>query len=473
MLRRAVAPALALAAVASALAFRLYVVAGWHASAGDGLQYYELSQSLLRDHELAFGPGKAPQYSRLPGYPLFLAAVVHKTPIELHEHLWRAAQANAVLDVASALLVLLMVRRRFGRAAGWAAFAAVIVCPMLLFLSTYGLSESLATFLTTLTLFFALRRGWGWAVAAGAACGLLQLVRIDGCAILPAVALALWLGATSWRQRLARGALFAVAAMLVFAPWPIRNYRRFAAPHFEGTAWMRQDGQPLPLGMMRWMRTWGTGAWGQDFPLLKVASDGYLTVTRAGIILPAMYDSEAERARIVDLFERYNKVGLLPAVDAEFDKLAAERRARAPFRTFVTLPLHRFVAEWRPMPEWELPVRSRILHLPAWRGAYNVFERLLFALALAGAVACWRRDRGFVAIIVAVVGARAALHAIAHPFPVERYMVESFPAMMALSGAAIALGAGWALRRWLPAGERARDQRQAVLPPEEVLAHAK
>lgn len=471
--RRLLAAALALAAVAAALAFRLYVVAGWHASAGDGLQYFDLSQSLLRDHRLAFAADKPLQYSRLPGYPLFLAAVVHKTPIELHEHLWRAAQANALLDVGSALLVMLMVRRRFGRGAAWAAFAAVIVCPMLIFMSTYGLAESLATFLTTLTIFCALRAGWGWAVAAGVACGLLQLVRIDGFAVLPPVALALWLGATTWRQRLARGALFAVAAALVFAPWPIRNHKAFGAPHFEGTAWMRQDGQPLPLGMMRWMRSWGTGAWGEDFPLLKVANDGYLTVTRGGIILPVMYDSEAERARIADLFERYNRVGLLPAVDAEFDKLADERRARAPFRYWVVLPLRRLFAEWTPMPEWELPVRSRILHLPAWRKAYDVFERLLFALAFVGALAWWRRDRALVAILVAVVGARAALHAIAHPFPVERYMVESFPAMMALAGAALALAAERALRGRIPAGERARDQRQAVLPPEEVLADAK
>ncbi|HEX8951910.1 MAG TPA: hypothetical protein VF945_08695, partial [Polyangia bacterium] len=417
----------------------------------------------------AFAPEKPLQYSRLPGYPLFLAAIVHQSPIELHSHLWIAAQANAWLDLASALLVLLMVRdRRLGLGAAWAAFAAVVVCPMLIFMSTYGLSESLATFLTTLTLFCALRSGWAWAIAGGAAFGLLQLVRIDGFAILPAVALALWFGATTGRQRLGRGALFLLTAALVFAPWPIRNYRAFGAPHFEGTAWMRQDGQPLPLGMMRWMRTWGTGAWGQDFPLLKVANDGYLKTDRGGILLSAMYDSDAEKALVIDLFERYNKKGLTPELDAEFDRLAAMRRARAPLRSYVGLPLRRFVAEWTPMPEWELPVRSRALHLPAWREAYNVFERFLFALALVGAVALWRRDARLVAIVVAAVGARAALHAIAHPFPVERYMVESFPAMMALAGSSVLV-----LRRRVPARERASDEREAVLPPEEMLANQK
>jgi 4-amino-4-deoxy-L-arabinose transferase-like glycosyltransferase len=457
--RTLLAFALALAVVAGALAFRLYVVAGWHAPAGDGLQYYSLSQSLIFDHRLAFGIQKPLQYSRLPGYPLFLAAVVHQAPLPLHTHLWIASQANAWLDLMSAILVFLVLRhRRLGLGAAWAAFFAVVSCPLLIFLSCYGLSESLATFLTTLTLFCALRGGRWWAVATGVACALLQLVRIDGFAILPAVALAFWLSTTSWRERLIRGALCAVAAMVVFAPWPIRNYRTFGELHPQGTAWMRQDGRPLPLGMMHWMRSWGTGAWGQDFPLLKVANDGYLKTDRGGILLPVMYDSDAEKATVIALFERYNRHGLTADVDAAFDRLARERRRRAPFHNFVTLPLQRFVAEWTPMPEWELPVRSTILHLPAWRAAYNVFERVLFALALVGALMLWRRDAGFVAIIVVVVGARAALHAAAHPFPVERYMVESFPAMMALTGVGVALSAAAVrarLRRRVPAGERA------------------
>jgi 4-amino-4-deoxy-L-arabinose transferase-like glycosyltransferase len=458
--RALVTGAIALAVVGGALAFRLAVVNSWHAPAGDGLQYYALSQTIEADHRFAFGANKPPQYSRLPGYPLFLAAVVHEAPTPLHTHLWKATMANALLDVATALLVFLIVRdRRLCLGAATAAFVAVIVCPMLLFLSCYGLSESLATFLTTLTLFLALRDGRRWALAAGAAFGLLQLTRIDGFALLPALALALYFGARAWRERLVRAALFAVAAVVVFSPWPIRNMVRFGAPHFEGTAWMRQDGTPLPLGMMRWMRTWGTGEWGQDFALLKVANDGYLKVDRGGIVLPAMYDNDAERALVVSIFEHYNHGGLTPTVDAEFERLAQIRKQQSLYRYYVKLPLLRLRAEWTPMVEWELPMRTRVLHLPASRHLYDIFERVLFALALLGAAMLARRDARFVAIIVAVVGARAALHAFAHPFPVERYMVESFPAMMALTGCGVMLPIAWArarrLRGRVPAAERA------------------
>jgi 4-amino-4-deoxy-L-arabinose transferase-like glycosyltransferase len=458
--RALVTAAIALAVVGGALVFRLLVVNSWHAPAGDGLQYYALSQSILSDHRFAFAATKPPQFSRLPGYPLFLAAVVHEAPTPLHTHLWKATMGNAVLDVASALLVFVLVRdRRLGLGAATAAFVAVIVCPMLLFLSCYGLSESLATFLTTLTLFLALRDGRRWALAAGAAFGLLQLTRIDGFAILPAIALAIYWGARAWRERIARVALFAVAAIVVFSPWPIRNLVRFGAPHPEGTAWMRQDGTPLPLGMMRWMRTWGTGAWGQDFALLKVANDGYLKIDRGGIVLPAMYDNAAERALVINIFEHYNHGGMTPAVDAEFERLADARKHQSAFRYYIKLPLMRLWAEWTPIVEWELPMRTRLLHLPESRHVYDVFERVLFALALLGAALLARRDARLVAIVVAVVGARAALHAFAHPFPVERYMVESFPAMMTLTGCGVVLPIAWASARWLrrrvPAAERA------------------
>jgi 4-amino-4-deoxy-L-arabinose transferase-like glycosyltransferase len=452
--------ALALAIIGGALAFRLAVVNSWHAPAGDGLQYYALSQSILKDHRFAFAADKPPQYSRLPGYPLFLAAVVHEAPTPLHTHLWKATMGNALLDVASALLIFLIVRqRRLGLGAATAAFVAVIVCPMLLFLSCYGLSESLATFLTTLTLYCALRDGRRWAAGAGAAFGLLQLTRIDGFALLPAIALAFFWGVPAWRERLIRGVLFVVTAAVVFSPWPIRNQIRFGAPHFEGTAWMRQDGTPLPLGMMRWMRTWGTGEWGQDFALLKVANQGWLKVDRGGIVLPAMYDNEAERALVISIFEHYNHGGLTPFVDGEFEQLAQMRRKQSAFRYYLKLPLQRLIAEWSPIVEWELPMRTRLLGLPKARHAYDVFERVLFAFALLGAAMLARRDARFVAIVAAVVGARAALHAFAHPFPVERYMVESFPPMLALTGCGIVLPVAAARDRWLrrrvPAAERA------------------
>jgi 4-amino-4-deoxy-L-arabinose transferase-like glycosyltransferase len=449
-------PWAAIVLVGALATFRLLVVDDWRAPAGDGLQYYALSQSLLRDHRLAFAPPPAPpQYSRLPGYPLFLAAVVHTSAATLGQHLRRATLANVIFDFGTAALVFLLVRqRRHGRLAAWSAFTAVAVCPILVFLSCYGLSESLATFLTTLALFCVLQPGWRWALGGGAALGALQLTRIDGATIVPALCIAIYFTDPDWRSRIVRASIVASAALLVFAPWPIRNLIQFGAPHFEGTYWMRQDGTPLSMGMMNWMRSYGTGAWGEDYDLMSVTNNAPLQLERKGILLPVMWDDDAERAEVVAVLTRYNRERFSPAVDAEFTRLADARRRRHPFRHFIGLPLRRLAAEWKAMPDWELPMRAPRFSLPQSREHWVLFEHLLFALALIGAALVLRRDGALVLIVAAAVVARSVLPAIGHPFPVERYLVESFPALLALSGVGVARAVE-ILRRRLPARQRA------------------
>ena len=87
--------------------FRLRLVRDHHGPAGDGLQYWTLSQELLRAGRLAFGPPPAPlTFTRLPGYPLFLAHVaVLRHPADLETHLVRATRANALLGVGTGVLL--------------------------------------------------------------------------------------------------------------------------------------------------------------------------------------------------------------------------------------------------------------------------------------------------------------------------------------------------------------------------------
>ena len=181
----------------------------------------------------------------------------------------------------------------------------------------------------------------------------------------------------------------------------------------------------------------GTGAWGQDLPLLRVANDGFLKIDHGGVLLPAMYDSDAEQALVVDLFERYNKVEL-PTRSTPGSTVwrACGGRARVPLLrdAAAASPRRRVDADARVGAAGALV----LLHLPRYRCVYDDFERVLFAFAVAGAWLVWRRD-------AALVdrrrhrgrGARGAAR-VAHPFPVERYMVESFPAMMALAGCGVA-----------------------------------
>src|SRR5688572_31051630 len=105
----------------------------------------------------AFGQHPTPQsYTRLPGYPLFLAHVaVRKAPISVAEHVVPATRANAVLDVLCAGVVawvLSRIARRLPRSVGgwvwlpWLGFVGVIAAPSLMLLSGYAMTETLATF---------------------------------------------------------------------------------------------------------------------------------------------------------------------------------------------------------------------------------------------------------------------------------------------------------------------------------------
>lgn len=458
--------------VGFALACRLAVVASYHAPAGDGLQYFKLSHELRQHGRYAYDPPPAQlTFSRPPGYPLFLAFVAQpQLPRSLEAHLLWATRWNALLDVCTGLLVFAILRdRRLGWSAAVCGFLSVLACPLLIYLSTFGLSESLATFLTTLELWLALRffdRGeLRWAALLGAAVGLSQLVRVDAVTVVPAL-LVLWAGAeVSWRRRLQAAGMFALFAALAFGPWPLRNLIRFGKPYPTATEWVAQDGRPLPTGMMRWFDSWSSASPGESYVLLPLAYNAPLDPSRSGLLQPTMYDDEAERQRIIAIYQRYNRERLSPEVDQLLRDLAEDRRKKDPLRALVGLPLRRIHSMWKPLPEYELPVRSALLHLPALRARYARFEQGLLILALLGAIAlCWRRDgaRGRHRLVVAAIALLAATRSVVigtiHPFPVQRYLAEIFPALLALSGYAISLAVSW-LAGLLRSQERARSHR--------------
>jgi len=390
--------------------FRFALVYSFHAPAGDGLQYYALSQELAVRHRFAFGPLLPETYSRLPGYPLFLAYVAVRQPgIGLVQHIVRATQANVLCDLGSAVLVFLMLQRVFGKRGGPGLRAApllgagfVLASPLMFRLSCYALTESLATFLATLALYLALVAGQaarcavrlGLSLLLGAVLGAGQLVRADALSLWPAL-LVLLLGLLA-RRRLAIGmlAVAGIGCLAVFAPWPLRNLQRFGHPHPFAWQWRTIDGTPLPTGPLEWARTWTTGSVGESYVDLAFALSLPLDPRRPGLVLPVMYDSDAERVRLISLYDRYNQERLSPAVNAAFFELAAERRARRPLRSYLVLPLRRLLAMWQPVAEHELPLRVRWLGLPSWRPLFTAWEYALYALAALGLWQLFRQRPG-------------------------------------------------------------------------------
>ncbi len=434
------------------IVLRLAVVSSWYAPAGDGHQYYHLSQELLTQGRYAYGPTPQPlAWSRLPGYPFFLALIaVRKAPLPLDSHLVRASQANALLDVGTALLVVLVLRRRRARLLTQAlAYVLVAICPPLVFLSCYGLTESLATFLFVLQIELGLRIGADdrplrWACLAGVVAGLGQLVRVDALTAAPAVLVAIYCLKGTWRARLSLLSAYGLAALLTFSPWPVRNLVRFGALHWEGTEWLAQNGDPLPNGIMKWMRTWSGGEPGTSYLLLRVANNATIDPLNPNLITPRMYDSPEERARLTAIITRYNSEKLSPTVDRELTELATFREHAHPIRQNLILPAKRLWALWTPIPEYELPVRSQLLHLPASRHLYDDFLLLLLAAAIPGALWLAYRDGSLAIALILPIVFRSILHArFAHPCPTQRYVAELMPLVMILAAEFIADGWTW------------------------------
>jgi 4-amino-4-deoxy-L-arabinose transferase-like glycosyltransferase len=418
-------------AITVALAFRLAIVTDFSTPTPDGEQYYALARSLAHAHKLSFGTLSPPSYTRLPGYPVFLAAVA-PTRGPQEEHARSASRANALLDVCTALMVLFMLRDAGLKRAPAIGFAAVIVFPLLILFSTQVLSEPLATCLTTLSLWLALRarqrESLRYAAGAGVATGLALLVRADCVSLLVAMVVVLLP-----RRRLA--ALCVALALLVYAPWPVRNLAQFGAPHFTGAQWPRQDGEPLRTGPIWWMRTWSSGAVHEAHFADHIVF-GH-TVHANQVLISEMYDDESERQQLAALFERIGDRGITPEIDAEFLSLARARFARHPIRCLIGLPLLRaFRVLSPPHPATITWARIRLLGLPRSHIMLPIAQVIAIALALAG-VWLSRRDRALRPLLLgagAVIVCRVLIHAVAIPHGVEaRYFVEALPALLALA----------------------------------------
>ncbi len=435
-----------------ALVFRVALVTSYQAPGGDGIQYYRLSQTLRAHRMLAPShlPGRL-SYSRLPGYPLFLAHVaVRKAPYGLEAHLRRATRANVVLDLVTGSLVALIalhLRRRlgarFGAGVALAGFLGIVLAPPMCLLASYAMTESLATMIGTLEVALALlllegEYLWPAAVLTGLVAGLNQLVRADALSFAPAVAIALFAAPLRWKQRLlAMGVVLAVAAT-VFSPWPIRNLRVFGQAHPFASYWRTIDGgRPLPMGPIAWARTWASSLPGESYFDYSLAQENKLKVDRPGIILPTMYDSPAERDRVRALFERYNAEDLSPDVNAAFSALAAERRARRPYHVYVELPLARLAHIWSPVPYWELPMKVD------WLGIGEDRERLcrywdysVYALALLGVFSLLRARAtlALCSMLVAPIVLRSVMLALTVAVgATERHIVEIHPLLIVLA----------------------------------------
>ncbi len=446
-------------AALAGLALRFYFILKFPAhDSGDAPFYIELAWNWLKKgvFGLSINGRLTPVDMRVPGYPAFLAAIfafAGKSP--------RAVMfAQAVLDVAGCFVIALIAarlapeasRRRVTIAALWLA----ALCPFAANYSAVVLTEVLVTFLTSLAILVLLdanRREMLAAPATGGARGLSPwflgglivgfgtLVRPETPLLLAATGLVLvarWWRPRDWRKLARAGVLMAAGLALPLVPWAARNWRTLHEVRFLAPRYSTLPGEFEPLGFDSWTRTW---LWRMHdvYPTLWALNDEPIQI---GDVPSSAFDAPQERAAVAALFDEYNNtLTLTPQQDSIFSEIARERTARDPLRTYAKIPLLRSLALWFTPRIELLPYSGQIVafarewdedreDLLATLGFIAV-NAIYLALALIGA---WiaRRRCGW-GILIAFILLRTIYIAGFVETPEPRYVLECFPAVIALA----------------------------------------
>jgi Dolichyl-phosphate-mannose-protein mannosyltransferase len=425
------------AAVCAGLALRVYLVLKFPVTdTGDAPFYIELAWNWLKNGVYGFAVhGQlTPVDMRVPGYPAFLAAVfavAGQSP--------RAAMlAQVVVDLATCFVIALIAARlapeNSRRSVALAGLWLAALCPFTANYTAVVLTETLVIFLTALAILVLLQTDVGGAhvaraaaflanpwLLAGIVVGFSTLVRPETPLVLFAAGLVLvakWWRPADWMKLIRAGLLMGLGLLIPLVPWAARNWNTLHDVQFLAPRYSELPGEYTPLGFTAWTNTW-----------MWRFRDVYLTqwkVNEEEIAideLPAYaFDSQDEKERMADLLDEYNEALTIdPLLDQGFREIARERTARHPLRTYVTVPLLRTLTLW---------FTPRVELLPSSLGL-SVVNIMYIALALAGAWLARRRPGWALLILYCVVRTLFFVKFVETPEP--RYVLECFPAVIALA----------------------------------------
>ncbi len=448
-------------AVLAGLALRVFFVLKFPVTdSGDAPFYIELAWNWLKHGVYGFPVNGqlTPVDMRVPGYPAFLAAVfafAGNSP--------RAVMlAQAVLDLATCFLIALIAarlapeisRRRVALAGLWLA----ALCPFTANYAAVALTETLTIFLTTLAILILLetdlggkisvvrdRRPRSWLLnpwfLAGLVVGFGTLVRPETPLLLFAAGLVLaikWWRPANWLKLLRAGLLLGVGVILPLVPWAARNWRTLHDVQFLAPRYSELPGEYTPLGFNAWTNTW-----------LWHFRDVYLTQWKLNVeeisidgIPTTAFDTPAERERVSDLLDQHNEeLTMGPQLDEQFREIARERTQRRPLRTYLKIPFLRALTLWFTPRIELLPYSGHLWPMRVeWEDdrpdflvtlALVIVNFVYLAMALIGA---WmaRRQPG-VAFLIAFIIIRTAFFTRFVETPEPRYVLECFPAVIALA----------------------------------------
>jgi hypothetical protein len=449
------------AALISGALLRWFFISHFNPYAGDAKFYEELARNWL--YHGVYGRNLLgqllPTDERMPGYPAFLAAI-YRT---LGQSRAAVTSVQVAIDQITCLMTAIIAARLAGaqnrtRVATIALWLAAL-CPFTASYTGVALTETLATFLTTLAVLIfigalthsdiniarsaiphsLLLKYVGWFFFGGLIVGLGTLVRPETPLILMAMGVVLcarWRRPANW-WKLALAILWMGAGLILpLSPWAARNVLHVGHLQFLSPPHAETPGDRVPPGFYDWTRTWMVkfrDAYNVSWKLNKqpIAMDA---------ISDYAFDSDAERAQVAIMLDEYNKrVLLTPELNYQFAQLANERAATHPVRTYAMIPIERAWWIWF-TPRLELlPYSGKLWPVQeAWHDNAKEFSATLglgilnyiyVGMALVGT---WKlRVRAGIPFLLAFLVIRTAF--LTQLQTVEpRYVIECFPVVLVL-----------------------------------------
>jgi dolichyl-phosphate-mannose-protein mannosyltransferase len=433
------APAAALAALLLRLSF---VWLFPYFESGDTPVYEELARN-WRDHGiygLTIDGNLVPADLRTPGYPAFLAAAHSLLGPSATGVMFLQAVADTLGCFAIAAIAALAAPQAARRRVAVAALWLSALCPFTANYTATVLTETLAVGLTAAALLLLVADAERFCFPAGLVTGLGTLLRPDAVLVLATAALIFahrWRRPRDWRRLIRAGTLMGAGLLVPLAPWAVRNWVTLHKVQLLATRYSEAPGEYAPRGFYAWTFTW---LW-RVSEVEQVPWKLDVEVIHAEDVPPTAFDSTVERARVAGLLERYDRTKTMtPEVDSGFAAIASERTARDPLRTYLTIPLLRAWAIWftprvdiLPISGSLWPVRAEWEDDPAGYCVTAVFALLGFGYVVMSAAGAWiARGRPATAILATFVVARTAFLATVALTPEPRYVLECFPALLAL-----------------------------------------
>jgi hypothetical protein len=460
-----------LSAVLAGIALRTLIIVKFPVTdAGDSPFYIELAWNWLKHgvYGLVVNGHLVPVDMRVPGYPAILAgifAVAGKSQLAI-------MVAQAGLDMLTCFVIALIAARlapeqKRGRVAIGGLWLAAL-CPVTANYTAAVLSETLAIFLTAVAILVLLQTEQGadgphqrqsrtsfalspW-LLAGIVMGFGTLVRPETPLLLFAaglVLLARWWRPVHWHLLIRATALMAAGLLLPLVPWAARNWRTLHKVQFLATRYGELPGELVPRGFDAWTHTWEwrfRDVYAVDWKLDDAEID-------LSDIPSSAFDSDEQRARVAQLLDAYNDtLTLTQAEDRAFGEVARERTSLHPLRTWLKIPLLRSLSLWFAPRVELLPYSGQIFPISSqWednREDFCVTMALIvanvgyLALAAIGVWVAWKRSpvRPAAAFLVVFVLTRTAFIAYFAETAEPRYVLECFPAIIALAALAFARG---------------------------------